>query len=90
MLGRGVEKDYDSALQFARRAADQADAVGEYYMGVLHEKGWGVPRDTHEAVRWYAKSAAQGDTDAIECLRELATDGVAEAAAALRRLRLAP
>ena len=58
-------------------------------MGVLFANGWGTLRDTREAVRWFAKSAAQGDEDAIRELRELAAAGLPDAVAALRRLRLA-
>jgi TPR repeat protein len=90
MNGDGVEKDYDAALRLARRAADKGNAIGEYYMGVFFAEGWGVPLENREAARWWAKSAAQGDEDAITNLRELAAAGVPEAVAALRRLRLAP
>ena len=89
MYGLGVEKDYDAALRLARRAADKGDAIGEYYMGMLFTEGWGVPQDNREAARWWAKSAAQGVEGAIKNLRGLAAEGVPEAAAALRRLRLA-
>ena len=41
-------------------------------------------------MEWYAKGAKKGDEKSIKCLRKLAAEGVAEAAAALRRLRLAP
>ena len=41
-------------------------------------------------MKWYAKGAEKGQENCIECLRGLAAEGVAEAAAALRRLRLAP
>ena len=89
MYGLGVEKDYDAALRLARRAADKGNAYGECSIGILYGNGWGVPEDYREAARWWAKSAAQGDEDAIKCLRALAAEGVPEAAAALRRLRLA-
>jgi TPR repeat protein len=89
MYGRGVEKDYDAALRLARRAADKGDAIGERYMGALFAEGLGVPQDKREAARWWAKSAAQGNKGAITNLRELAVEGVPEAAAALRRLQLA-
>jgi hypothetical protein len=56
---------------------------------MLYANGLGVPQDDREAARWFAKSAAQGDEDSITSLRELAAEGVPEAAAALRRLRLA-
>ncbi len=59
-------------------------------MGLLFAEGWGVKQDKREAARWWAKSAAQGDEAAITNLRTLAAEGVPEAAAALRRLRLAP
>ena len=89
MGGLGVEKDYDAALRLARRAADKGDAFGERQMGILFANGWGVPKDEREAARWFAKSAARGDEASITNLRELAAEGVPEAAAALRRLRLA-
>jgi len=42
------------------------------------------------AVVWFARSAKQGDEDAIKALQKLADRGVPEASAALRRMRLAP
>ena len=72
------------------RAANKGDAFGERYMGMIYANGWGVPQDKREAARWWAKSAAQGNENAIKGLRMLAAAGVPEAAAALRRLRLAP
>ena len=88
MHGEGVAKDYAAALRFARRAADKGNAVGEANLGVLYANGWGVPRDVREAIKWYAKAAAQGIEGAVANLRAYAADGVPEAAAALRRLRL--
>ena len=58
-------------------------------MGMLYGNGWGVPQDKREAAKWWAKSAAQGDEASISKLRTLAAEGAPEAAAALRRLRLA-
>jgi TPR repeat protein len=51
--------------------------------------GWGVPRDVREGIKWLTKSAAQGFEPAIGNLRTFAAKGEADAAAALRRLRLA-
>ena len=90
MHGEGVAKDYVAALRFARRAADKGNAIGKANLGVFYANGWGVPRDMREAIKWYAKAAAQGIEGAIASLRMLAADGVPEAVAALRRLRLAP
>jgi hypothetical protein len=41
-------------------------------------------------VKWFTKGAEKGHENCIKFLRLLAAEGVAEAAAALRRLRLAP
>ena len=90
MYGEGVEKDYTAALKFSRRSADKNNALGEHHLGSLYTFGWGVPRDNREAVRWLAKSAAQGFENAIKGLRVFVAKGVPEAAAALRRLGLAP
>ena len=57
---------------------------------MLYLKGWGVPQDPHESIKHFAMAAAMGDDGAISNLRGLAAAGAAEAAAALRRLRLAP
>ena len=90
MHGKGVAQDYAAALRFARRAADKGHAAGETNLGALYANGWGVPQDVREAIKWWAKAAAKGQESAIKNLRILAADGVPEAAAALRRLRLAP
>ena len=36
MNGEGVERDYAASMLWARRAADQGDASGECYVGVLY------------------------------------------------------
>jgi TPR repeat protein len=89
-LGDGVAVDFAAALLFARRSADGGNAVGALHMGQIYARGEGVPVDKREAVKWYAKGAEEGNEACIKGLRALVAEGVAEAAAALRRLRLAP
>ena len=57
---------------------------------VLYRRGQGVPADRAEAVRWFERTVAAGVREGppITSLRELAADGFAPAAAALRRLGL--
>ena len=90
MCGVGVAQDYAAALRFARRAADKGDATCESHLGLLYANGWGVPQDVREGIKWWAKAAAKGKEGAINNLRAHAANGVPEAAAALRHLRLAP
>ena len=86
----GAEEDARRRLTRARRAADKGNAGGETNLGALYANGWGVPQDVREGIKWWAKAAAQGKEGAIENLRRAAANGLPEAAAALRRLRLAP
>ena len=79
-----------TALRFARLSAEQGEPVGAFHAGAIYATGQGVPADYREAARWFARGAVKGEEHCIEQLRELAAEGVPEAAAALRRLRLAP
>ena len=71
----------------ARRAAN---AIGEHLVGVLYANGLGAPRDLCAAVTWLERAARQGLEESKQTLHELASKGVLEAAAAVRRLGLAP
>lgn len=43
--------------------ADKGNADAQSYLGVMYEKGWGVPaKDYAEALKWYRTAADQGDT----------------------------
>ena len=82
--------DFAAVLLFARCGADGGNPAGAFHVGAIYELGQGVPVDMREASKWFAKGAEKGDEVCIKRLRALAAGGVAEAAAALRRLRLAP
>jgi hypothetical protein len=89
-FGEGVAVDFAAALLYALRSADGGNAFGAFHAGGIYALGEGVPVDNREAAKWYAKGAEKGLEVCIQRLRELAAGGVAEAAAALRRMRLAP
>src|SRR5262245_51286937 len=52
--------DYATALRMWRPSADQGDAIAQNNLGVMYEKGRGVPQDYAAAVSWYRKAADQG------------------------------
>ena len=52
------------ARSWYRKAAEQGDAAAQYNLGVMYDKGEGVPQDYQEAVGWYRKAAEQGDASA--------------------------
>jgi TPR repeat protein len=87
MHGEGVRADPAEALRLARASAAQGDVDGAFALGSFFREGaGGIGVDRREAARWFAKAAELGDEGAARALRELAAAGVAEAAAALRRL----
>jgi TPR repeat protein len=42
------------------KAAEQGDAYAQYFLGVMYDKGKGVPQDAVEAMKWFRKAAEQG------------------------------
>ena len=56
--------DYATALQEFRPLAGQGNALGQTNLGVMHEKGKGVPKGYAEAVEWYRLAAEQGHASA--------------------------
>ncbi len=56
--------DYATALREFRVLAEQDDASAQHNLGVMYERGYGVPQNYAEAVKWYKKVAEQGQVDA--------------------------
>ncbi|KAF9931308.1 hypothetical protein FBU30_010447 [Linnemannia zychae] len=55
-----VKQDYQSAMYWYCRAAEQDDMVGQFNVGVLYGIGLGVIQDYTKAILWYRKAADQG------------------------------
>ncbi|KAF9132103.1 hypothetical protein BGW39_000822 [Mortierella sp. 14UC] len=62
--GRGVRRDYLTAMDWYQQAAGQGDAVGKLKVGALYEQGLGFKQDYAVAMDWYLKAAEQGNTEA--------------------------
>ncbi len=54
------EKDYEQALTWYRKAADQGNASAQVSIGYMYALGHGVPQDYEQALAWYRKAADQG------------------------------
>ena len=54
----GFAEDQD--IEQLRKAAEQGDAGAQANLGFMYDRGWGVPEDDQEAVRWFRKAAEQG------------------------------
>ncbi|WP_053323457.1 tetratricopeptide repeat protein [Komagataeibacter europaeus] len=42
------------------RAAESGLPTAQYMLGLLHDRGWGLPLDMAQAEQWYARAAVQG------------------------------
>jgi TPR repeat protein len=62
--GQGVNPDYNEAIKWYRKAAEQGNAPAQFNLGVNYENGQGVNQDYNEAVKWYRKAAEQGNATA--------------------------
>ncbi len=63
-------------VQTLLRKAEAGDANAQYNLGWMCAKGWGVPKDEAEAVKWYRKAAEQGHANAQYNLGSKYADGV--------------
>ena len=56
--------DYATALREWTPLAKQGNAYAQYNLGVMYDKGQGVPQDYKTALKWYRLAAEQGDASA--------------------------
>jgi hypothetical protein len=56
--------DYSLAFKELLPLARKGTAEAQFYMGVMYEKGLGVPQDYAEAIRWSRKAAERGVKEA--------------------------
>ena len=62
--GQGVQQDYQQAVQWYRKAAEQGNADAQNNLGLMYANGQGVKQDYQQAVQWFRKAAEQGDASA--------------------------
>ena len=56
-----LKKDYETAATEFKEAAIKGDTRAIMMLGWLYKKGYGVPRDIKEALRWFRLGAENGD-----------------------------
>ncbi len=74
-IGKGVEKNYDEALKYYQKAADQGYPQAQNALGGMYHDGLAVPRNYKIAIQWYKKSAEQGYASAQNNLAYMYTSG---------------
>lgn len=60
----GAPQDYQRAMFWFRKAAEQGIANAAYNLGVLYHQGMGASPDILEAIRWYETAATLGHPEA--------------------------
>ena len=70
-----LRAEFNKAAMLLRPVAEQGDAQAQTYMGLLYEKGDGVPQDYVEAVKWFRLAAEQGKADAQYYLGNMYRNG---------------
>ena len=69
-------KNYIEAFRLWKLAAEQGNAEAQLNLGVMFEKGTGVPQDYKEAAKWFRLAAEQGDPEALYNLGVLYDEGL--------------
>lgn len=64
----GSPVNLSDAARFLTQAAEKGQAVAQYRLGTMFERGQGVPADGAKAAQWYEKSANQGNRKAMHNL----------------------
>ena len=62
--GEEVKQDYNEALKWYRKAAEQGNALALDSLGAMYYLGRGVERDFKEALKWYRKATEKGHANA--------------------------
>lgn len=66
--GKGVDRDYATAVRWYERGATQKDARAAYNLGLAHENGRGVSKDDSTAALWYRQAADRGLVEGMNAL----------------------
>jgi localization factor PodJL len=73
----GAQINLPDAVKFLSQAAEKGQAVAQYRLGTLYERGQGVPADSAKAMHWYEMAANQGNRKAMHNLAVAYAGGVA-------------
>jgi localization factor PodJL len=73
----GVPANLPQAVRLLARAAERGQAVAQFRLGTLYDRGQGVPIDGSRAVYWYELAANQGNRKAMHNLAVAYSRGTA-------------
>ena len=62
--GQGTVKNYEKALEWFLKGANQGNAYLQYRVGEMYYEGQGTVKNYKKALEWFQKAADQGYEDA--------------------------
>jgi uncharacterized protein len=74
--GLGVPQEFNTAIKWFNKAAEQAHKEAQFNLGVMNEFGHGTPPDAKAAFKWYLLSAQQGLSNAQKNVGNLYEHGI--------------
>ena len=69
--GKGVPKNYTTALNWYRLAAEQGFAEAQHSLGLMYSLGRGVPKDLETALVWARLAAKQGHAGGHDLVKDI-------------------
>ena len=73
--GEGVPQNYQDAMAWFAKAAENGNSKAQWKLGLGYMKGIGVPHDERKAVVWFKRAANQGDVRAQSALSDAYLSG---------------
>lgn len=71
----GLKRNYQAALTAFEAAALAPRADAQYYLGLMHRRGWGTPVNRTESLRWLYLSARKRYAPALSELGRIHMEG---------------
>jgi TPR repeat protein len=56
-----VKNDYKTARELWLPLAEEGEPKAQFFLGFMHDMGFGVPENDKKAIKWYELAAEQGD-----------------------------
>ena len=69
--GLGVKRDYEKALTWFKKAAEQGNIPAADLAGWMNESGLGTNRNYKEAIHWYKIGSSKGSSFAEQRLEAI-------------------
>ena len=71
----GLKRNYAGALKAFEAGALAARGDAQYYLGIMHRRGWGTPVDRTESLRWLILSSKKRYAPALSELGRIYMEG---------------